>query len=182
LSESPGNKAQTVWVWILDLWTGLHKEKHIEWYVYQQASSLVVEGRRAVKVVFTHLTCQLPFGWVHLITCMLNLTIIVLLLKCALVSAKMGSIIAHAPSPCSWTDSGIQCAGDFTPEINMVSQWIQIIVLPLLYLGFLEFTNELVNPFGVDPHDFPKLTYMTGMRAENDGFFHVQGKSKVSGA
>lgn len=181
LESSVGNKAQTVWVWILDLWAGLYKDKHIEWFCLSQASSLVVEGRRAVKVVFTHLTCQLPFGWVHLITCMLNLTIIILICKCAIVSAKTFAVMAHAPSPCAWTDNGIQCAGNFTPEINLVSQWIQIVILPLLYLGFLEFTNELTNPFGIDPHDFPRLKYMAGMRAENQGFYSVQGKSKASG-
>merc|ERR1719428_1907520 len=100
LKGSPGNKAQTVWVWILDLWAGLYEEKHIEWFCLSQASGLVVEGRRAVKVVFTHLTCQLPYGWVHLITCMLHITILVMVYKCAIVSAKVYAVMMNAPYPC----------------------------------------------------------------------------------
>eukprot|EP00746_Dinoflagellata_sp_MGD_P102243 gnl/MRDRNA2_/MRDRNA2_41772_c0_seq2.p1 gnl/MRDRNA2_/MRDRNA2_41772_c0~~gnl/MRDRNA2_/MRDRNA2_41772_c0_seq2.p1 ORF type:complete len:525 (+),score=89.48 gnl/MRDRNA2_/MRDRNA2_41772_c0_seq2:53-1627(+) len=101
LQESPGSMPQTVWVWILDFWRKLHNEGHVEWWVVQHAQKLISEGRRAIKTIFTYVTCQIPFGWVHLMTFMVNITIIVLVIKAAIITAKDIADMHSAPFPCS---------------------------------------------------------------------------------
>merc|ERR1719217_855808 len=64
LKDIKGSKPQAIWVWILDFWLELHQKGHIDRWVMKQAQLLVFEGRRAVKVVFTYIGCQVPFGWV----------------------------------------------------------------------------------------------------------------------
>jgi predicted membrane chloride channel (bestrophin family) len=183
LEEAPGSMPQTVWVWILDLWRKLHSEGHIEWWVVQHAQKLISEGRRAIKTIFTYVTCQIPFGWVHLMTFMVNITIIVLVLKASIITAKDIADMKAAPNPCSMDiKEGFSCNSDFHDQVSIFSQVMQLIIVPFLFLAFLEFTNELTNPFGEDPHDFPRHVYMCGMRDENLGFFHVAGKGTLVGA
>lgn len=183
LEEAPGSMPQTVWVWILDLWRKLHSEGHIEWWVVQHAQKLIGEGRRAIKTIFTYVTCQIPFGWVHLMTFMVNITLIVLVLKAAIITAKDIADMQASPNPCTMDiRDGFSCNSDFHDQVSIFSQVIQLIIVPFLFLAFLEFTNELTNPFGEDPHDFPRHVYMCGMRDENLGFFHVAGKGTLVGA
>lgn len=182
LQGAVGSMPQTVWVWILDLWKSLHTNGHIEWWVLQEAQDLVVEGRRSVKVALTYVTCQIPFGWVHLMTLMVNITILVLVVKTAVVAAKDIADMRAGAWPCSLdADRGFVCNTDFRDEVALMSQLVQLFIVPFLFLAFLEFTNELSNPYGEDPHDFPRNVYMTGMRNENLGFFHVAGKGEEGG-
>lgn len=182
LEEAPGSLPQTVWVWILDLWRKLHTEGHIEWWVVQHAQKLCGEGRRAIKTIFTYVTCQIPFGWVHLMTFMVNITLIVLVTKAAIITAKDVAHMQGSVLPCTMDiREGFSCNSDFHDQVSIFSQIIQLIIVPFLFLAFLEFTNELTNPFGEDPHDFPRKVYMCGMRDENLGFFHVAGKGTLQG-
>jgi len=174
LQDAPGSMPQTVWVWVLDLWKSLHTKGHIEWWVLQEAQDIVVEGRRSVKTALTYITVQIPFGWVHLMTVMVNITILVLVLKSAIITAKDVADMWSTSWPCIIdVDRGFVCNTDFRDEVGLLSQMIQMVIVPFLFLAFLEFTNELSNPFGEDPHDFPRNVYMTGMRNENLGFYHV---------
>jgi predicted membrane chloride channel (bestrophin family) len=183
LHDAPGSKPQLVWVWILDLWKSLHTKGHIEWWVLQEAQDSVVEGRRSVKTALTYITCQIPFGWVHLMTLMVNITILVLVLKSAIIAAKDIADMWNGEWPCILDiDRGFVCNTDFRDEVGLLSQIIQLVIVPFLFLAFLEFTNELSNPFGEDPHDFPRNVYMTGMRNENLGFFTVAGKGAQDGS
>jgi len=183
LDEAPGSPPQTIWVWILDLWKQLHNDGHVEWWVVQHAQRLASDGRRAVKTIFTYVTCQIPFGWVHLMTFMVNITIIILVLKAAIITAKDVADMSFGKNPCTMDiRQGFSCDSDFHDQVSIFSQVIQLIIVPFLFLAFLEFTNELTNPFGEDPHDFPRHVYMLGMRNENLGFFHVAGKGTGEGA
>lgn len=183
LQDAPGSMPQTIWVWILDLWKSLNTSGHIEWWVLQEAQDLVVDGRRSVKVALTYVTCQIPFGWVHLMTLMVNITVLVLVLKSAIIAAKDIADMRTGAWPCVIdVERGFVCNTDFRDEVALLSQVVQLIIVPFLFLAFLEFTNELSNPYGEDPHDFPRNVYMTGMRNENLGFFHVAGKGSADGA
>lgn len=175
LQETAGSKPQCIWVWILDLWTSLRAEKHIEEFVMIQAQKLVIEGRRAVKVAFTYITCQVPYGWVHLMTCMVNLSVAVLVIKTSLTSTREITLLSKF---CFSGQGGVrndQC--NFNAQVlSLVCEFAHMAIMPFLFLAFLEFTNELSNPFGIDPHDFPRLAYMDAMRKENQAFFDVAGK------
>lgn len=181
LEKNPGDKTQNCWVWILDLWADLLKQQAVSETVHQSVLQYCVEGRRAVSTTFTYISCQVPYGWVHLITVMVNITVIVLVMKCSIVSAKTFSKMAHSPTPCTVRQEGIQCNSSFKSEIELVCQFLELIMVPLIFIGFLEFTNEMCNPFGTGDQDFPRLQYMTGMRTENEGFFMVTGKGSLEG-
>eukprot|EP00746_Dinoflagellata_sp_MGD_P137150 gnl/MRDRNA2_/MRDRNA2_70974_c0_seq1.p1 gnl/MRDRNA2_/MRDRNA2_70974_c0~~gnl/MRDRNA2_/MRDRNA2_70974_c0_seq1.p1 ORF type:complete len:650 (+),score=98.68 gnl/MRDRNA2_/MRDRNA2_70974_c0_seq1:99-2048(+) len=181
LDSSPGDKSQSCWVWILDLWTDILKQKAVSDTVHQSVLEYCVEGRRAAQTAMTYITCQVPYGWVHLITVMVNVTVIILVMKCSIVCTKNFSKRAHSRQPCTVTENGMQCSASFTPEIELFCQIIELILIPLIFIGFLEFTNEMGNPFGVEPSDFPRLQYLTGMRNENEGFFMVTGKGSMKG-
>merc|ERR1712137_591322 len=71
------------------------------------------------------------------------------------------------------------CDSDFSEQFQIFTQLVQLIVIPFLYLAFLQFTTELVNPFGTDPHDFPRLGFLEGMRNDGKGFYQVAGKGTL---
>jgi len=80
LKELAGGKAQAIWVWIQMLWDGLYSAGRIPDHVHQVALGEICAGRRAAKVIRTHLNSQLPFAYTHLMACLVHVNLFVLAL------------------------------------------------------------------------------------------------------
>eukprot|EP00746_Dinoflagellata_sp_MGD_P137729 gnl/MRDRNA2_/MRDRNA2_71491_c0_seq2.p1 gnl/MRDRNA2_/MRDRNA2_71491_c0~~gnl/MRDRNA2_/MRDRNA2_71491_c0_seq2.p1 ORF type:complete len:587 (+),score=69.65 gnl/MRDRNA2_/MRDRNA2_71491_c0_seq2:67-1761(+) len=183
ITDLTGPKCHAVWIWIQDLWTRLYRDKHIEWWLLQQAQCFTTEGRRACKSALTHVNCKLPYGWVHLMTCLVNINCVLLTVKTSAFSASSGSSILNlyfiGENPCHILDDGgsLVCGGEsFRAIVSILCQVTTITATTFLYLGFLELGNELADPFGTDCHDFPRFAWMAGMRKENSDYFALAGK------
>merc|ERR1719387_2630147 len=115
-------------------------------------------------------------------TVMINITVIVLVIKTAITTAQGVTVIWNGDCNDILANNeqmSSSCKHSSAVMVNIFSQLVQMGIMPFLFLAFLEFTNELTNPFGTDHHDFPRLAYLTGMRNENQGFFDMAGKGSA---
>lgn len=168
LSPGPG-RPQAVFVWIQLLWDGLLRQKLIPWHAHQVVLHLIAEGRTATKTIFTHLNTQIPFAYVHLMACLVHFNLLILSLQAGMIFAKAIGIIIAAknPAPGKHTDS------DTGASTLLVAQIIYLTMVPMLYLGFLELSQEISDPFGTDLNDFPRAQFHNVMQDENESFIHM---------
>lgn len=165
LKNLAGGKAQAVWVWIQMLWDGLFKNDLIPSSVHQVALEHISNGRQAAKVIRTYLNTQMPFAYTHLMACLVHVNLFVLAIQAGIVIAKcIGKLQNRA--------AGHEVA-DIQAEVLLITQMLYLTLIPLIYLGFLEFANEIADPFGVDTNDFPRPALHNVMHDENESFFKM---------
>lgn len=165
LGELAGGKAQAVWVWIQLLWDGLFKNGHIPSQVHMVALGHISTGRQAAKLIRTFLNTQMPFAYTHLMACLVHINLFVLALQAGIVIAKcIGKLENRA---------GGKETADIQAEVLLITQFLSLTLIPLIYLGFLEFSNEIADPFGVDANDFPRPALHHVMQDENESFFKM---------
>jgi len=179
LLTTPGHKSKLIWQWILDLWLPLYKEKHIESFIMERVHSSVESGRMGAQVIFTHLGCPMPYGWLHLMSFLVALSTIVLGLKSSVTTAKVIGE-GHKLFYCNFDENGFICHDEvLDTTVKIASQIVQVCLLPFLYYGFLEFSQEIINPFGTDEHDFPRVDYLEKHRKHLEGIQKIAGKGEV---
>mmetsp|Transcript_116318 Transcript_116318/g.324073 ORF Transcript_116318/g.324073 Transcript_116318/m.324073 type:complete len:414 (-) Transcript_116318:77-1318(-) len=162
------SKAQAVWVWMQLLWDGLFQQELIPWHVHQVVLQLIADGRTAVKSIFTHLNTQIPFAYVHLMACLVHFNLFVLALQAGMIIGKsVGMILESRNIP------GKQQAADTEASTLLVSQLVYLTMVPMVYLGFLELSQEIADPFGVDYNDFPRAQFHSAMQDENESFIRA---------
>jgi len=165
LKELAGGKAQAIWVWIQMLWDGLYKKGHIPSQVHLVALGHIANGRQAAKIIRTYLNTQMPFAYTHLMACLVHINLFVLALQAGIVIAKcIGKLQNRAAG---------QEVTDIQAEVVLITQLLYLGLIPLIYLGFLEFSNEIADPFGVDANDFPRPALHNVMHDENESFFKM---------
>merc|ERR1719191_1750111 len=165
LKDLAGGKAQAVWVWIQILWDGLFKNGHIPSQVHLAALGHIASGRQAAKTIRTYLNTQMPFAYTHLMACLVHINLFVLALQAGIVITKcIGKLQARA---------GGKETADIQAEVLLITQFLYLTLIPLIYLGFLEFSNEIADPFGVDANDFPRPALHHVMQDENESFFKM---------
>merc|ERR1719161_2531695 len=109
---------------------------------------------------------------------MVNINIFFIILKTSAFSADaMGEFmqlwwIGERPCTMILDQHALICGGEsFRSLMKLFCQAATVLVTTFLYIGFLELGNDLADPFGTDPHDFPKYAWMAGMRNENEDYF-----------
>lgn len=174
LQKSTGNKAQLVWEWVFEILVELHNNKHIDRNGLRDMQGYVVRGRGGVQALFTIIDTQLPFSWVHLMSFLVGANALIVILKCAISSAKSMRRIEHG---CRLNAAaGLICDADSVDiPLQMFAQMLQVILTPFVHFGFLEFSNDLQNPFGSNPSDFPRNLYMEKLDQLLQGFDTIRG-------
>jgi len=160
-------KAQAVWVWIQLLWDGLLEQKAIPWHVHQVVLRIIADGRVAVKSIFTYLNTQIPFAYVHLMACLVHFNLLLLALQSGMIIGKSVGIIREKAT------SGKLNSADTEATTLLMSQVFYLIMVPMVYLGFLELSQEISDPFGTDLNDFPRAQYHNVMQDENEAFIFM---------
>jgi len=174
LQKCTGNKAQLVWEWVFDILVELHNNKHIDRNGLRDLQSFVVRGRGGVQATFAIIDTQLPFSWVHLMSFLVGANALIVILKCSIASAKSMHVLEHG---CRLTASaGLICATDAADvPLQLFAQMVQVVLTPFVHFGFLEFSNDLQNPFGSNPSDFPQKLYAKKLDHQLQGFDAVRG-------
>lgn len=164
-------RPQAIWVWIQLLWDGLLQQKLIPWHVHHVVLHHIHEGRLAAKTIFTHLNTQIPFAYVHLIACLVHFNLIILALQAGMIISKAVGMIQNAKQ------AQVMEAGRHTQDTEattlLITQMFYLTVVPLLYLGFLELSQEIADPFGTDLNDFPRAQFHNVMQDENESFIRT---------
>lgn len=165
IKDLAGGKAQAIWVWIQMLWDGLFRASLIPSQVHMVAMGHIANGRQAAKLIRTHLNTQMPFAYTHLMACLVHVNLFVLALQAGIVIAKcIGKLELRAQG---------QETADIQAEVLLITQMLYLTFIPLIYLGFLELSNEIADPFGVDANDFPRPALHNVMHDENESFFKM---------
>lgn len=115
-------------------------------------------AKEGMTTMNMYLDTQLPFGYVHLMTLLVNLQNLVMALKA-------GILFAHAYA----LDK---------PNL-MVQQCISCLVIVLLYQGILQISYVIADPFGDDVINFPIRGYMNYIAAVVDATFEAQAECPV---
>merc|ERR1719359_2223047 len=97
--------------------------------------------------------------------CLVHVNLFVLALQAGIVTAKC---IAKLENRVLLKENA-----DIQAEVLLISQMLYLTLIPLIYLGFLEFANEIADPFGVDTNDFPRPALHNVMHDENESFFKM---------
>merc|ERR1719330_946299 len=71
-------------------------------------------------------------------------------------------------------DTGV--VTDTEAVTTLFTQIFYLTMVPMLYLGFLELSQEISDPFGTDPNDFPRAMLHNVMHDECESFFRVAEK------
>jgi predicted membrane chloride channel (bestrophin family) len=165
------SKAQAIWVWIQVLWDKQLQKKRIPSHVHWNALNRISDGRTALKRIFTILSTQLPFAYVHLMAVLVHLNLVILAFQAGTSLAYAVGLLSSAYStPLTHRAEASEAA------TIILTQLVYLTVVPMVYLGFLELTQEIADPFGMDANDFPRAHIHNTMQDENESFFSLAGK------
>jgi len=115
-------------------------------------------AKEGMTTMNMYLDTQLPFGYVHLMTLLVNLQNMVMTLKAGILFAQ-----AYALGNTNL----------------MVQQCISCLVIVLLYQGILQISYVIADPFGDDIINFPIRGYMNYIAAVVDATFEAQAECPV---
>merc|ERR1719456_22468 len=148
LKELAGGKAQAIWVWIQMLWDGLYSAGRIPAHVHQVVLGEISAGRRAAKVIRTHLNSQLPFAYTHLMACLVHVNLFVLALQAGIVAAKC---IAKLKNRAAGTETA-----DFQAEVLLISQLLYLTLIPLVWMRTTSPGQPFTIPFRMRTSHFSR--------------------------
>eukprot|EP00927_Polykrikos_kofoidii_P050782 TRINITY_DN44655_c0_g1_i1.p1 TRINITY_DN44655_c0_g1~~TRINITY_DN44655_c0_g1_i1.p1 ORF type:complete len:588 (-),score=62.92 TRINITY_DN44655_c0_g1_i1:217-1980(-) len=184
-----GSRPQSVWVWILDIWTGLHHNNIIDDRTKRQACEHILAGRRAVKSVLDTIGTRPPFGFVHLAAVMVHLSIFLLTLRVAMCVALIVSRGLAEQKMCgsaAAVNSQVAqstCVRDATALVLEAAAYITFfLAIDGIMLAVLHFASLLQNPLEAEPGacGIPRSVFLSGMLYENKGFYALARKGHGS--
>lgn len=174
LIDLPGGaKAQGVWAWIQMLMDEQFTMQRIPAVIQMSVQTEITNARTAVKTIFTHLTTPMPFAYVHLMACLVHLNLLLLVLQAGMVcTAAIGKIyLLHHSTKAELEAADVKA--DTEACMLLFAQAVLLIMVPMLYLGYLELAYEIADPFGTDPNDFPRAMIHNALQEECEGFFKL---------
>merc|ERR1712032_655149 len=115
-------------------------------------------AKDGMMVMNMYLDTPLPFGYVHLITLLVNVQNLVMALKSGFVFAQAYAMGDH---------------------FVMVQQVVTLGVVVCLYQGILQIACVTANPFGDSILSFPIVGYMNYMAHTVDAMFGAQAECPV---
>jgi len=174
LIDLPGGaKAQGVWAWIQMLMDEQFRMQRIPSGIQISVQTEITNARTAVKTIFTHLTTPMPFAYVHLMACLVHLNLLLLVLQAGMVcTAAIGKIAIIRHSTAAELEKA-DIKADTEACMLLFAQAVLLIMVPMLYLGYLELAYEIADPFGTDPNDFPRAMIHNTLQDECEGLFKL---------
>eukprot|EP00746_Dinoflagellata_sp_MGD_P040368 gnl/MRDRNA2_/MRDRNA2_197479_c0_seq1.p1 gnl/MRDRNA2_/MRDRNA2_197479_c0~~gnl/MRDRNA2_/MRDRNA2_197479_c0_seq1.p1 ORF type:complete len:579 (-),score=60.35 gnl/MRDRNA2_/MRDRNA2_197479_c0_seq1:61-1797(-) len=171
LEEAKGPKPFVVWVWIAELFATLYQQKDIDWLLFVRADEQISNARQGIRTCLTHVKVQIPYVWPHLMSFMVHTAVLCNVFRMgAMTSATLLRIhnrISSGRGGCRFHGFGYVC----TPEA--VNDWLtiacnilRVLSSTFIYLGFLQLTSGLMNPFGKETWDFPMEAYVQAVESE----------------
>lgn len=166
-------KAQAVWAWVQMLMDEQFRMNRIPRELYIPVQNEIMKGRTAVKTIFTHLSTPMPFAYVHLMACLVHVNLLLLALQAGMVCTQaIGKILLlHSKAESKEHLEAIGIKQDGEAGMHMFAQVLLLVMVPVLYLGFLELAIEMTDPFGTDHNDFPRAMIHNAMQDECEGIF-----------
>lgn len=111
-------------------------------------------ARSAINLTNSHLTCQLPYGYVHLILLIVHVTCLANSLYCGI---QLG---------CHLRDAHVAGASAYIWLPIVFTRILRIIFLPIMLDGMLLIGTVIANPLGDDADDFPMGAYLEELEDE----------------
>jgi predicted membrane chloride channel (bestrophin family) len=176
LIDLPGGvKAQAVWAWVQMLMDDQFRTQRIPRELHLSVQNEIIKGRTAVKTIFTHLSTPIPFAYVHLMACLVHVNLLLLVLQAGMVCTQaIGKILLLKSK--GETKDHLEAIGvheDGEAGMHLFAQLLLLVMVPVLYLGFLELAFEITDPFGTDHNDFPRAMIHNTMQDECEAIFKV---------
>mmetsp|Transcript_50243 Transcript_50243/g.135222 ORF Transcript_50243/g.135222 Transcript_50243/m.135222 type:complete len:409 (+) Transcript_50243:2-1228(+) len=174
LVDLPGPvKGQAVWAWVQMLMDDQFRMQRIPRELNMPVQNEIIKGRTAVKTIFTHLNTPMPFAYVHLMACLVHVNLLLLVLQAGMVCTQaIGKILLLKSK--TETKEHLEAVGvheDGAAGMHLFAQVLLVVMVPMLYLGFLELAYEITDPFGTDHNDFPRAMIHNTMQDECEGIF-----------
>lgn len=168
------SKAQAVWVWIQVLWDKQLELRRIPAHVHWAAMQHISAGRTSVKRIFTILSTQLPFAYVHLMAVLVHLNLLILAFQAGTsIAFSVGKFVEVTKMDKTEVKA---MASDSIACTTLVTQLVYLTTVPMVYLGFLELAQEIADPFGHDANDFPRACIHNTIQDESESFFQLGEK------
>jgi len=121
---------------------------------YSTIMKCVLDARTAINLGQSHLQCQLPYGYIHLILVIVHATCIA---NSMYSGIHLGSVIRQGVD----NGSGPEL---FIPLILI--RCLRIVFVPLLLDGMMVIGTVIANPLGDEADDFPSGSYMEELEDE----------------
>jgi len=194
--EQLAAQPQVVWVWIAGTFQRLAQAGKLPSRLLANLYETCARARSSVAGIFAHLSTQLPYSYVHLISVVVHANNLLVAVKCGTMAAvAVRSLLEHhafdsavTPSASGATSSsslaaaaaaaaaggirGVHGSGQGSGEAAQVLllQCLQAIFVPLATVGLLEVATLVGEPFGSSFQDFPRSAYHVWMRDECEAF------------
>jgi len=146
------------WAWILRICLSAMDYNHTPHSRSSQVMRQCVMAREGMAVMNMYLDTQLPFGYVHLITLLVNV-------QNMMMGVKGGIVFAQALS------AGM--------VFLMIEQVLTLVIIVFLYQGMLQISYVIADPFGDDILDFPIRGFMKYVATTVDAMFEAQADCPV---
>lgn len=157
-------KFGAIWSWLLAYLQELMKKDLIPKERYSQFTEICRTGRKSANLVLTHLECQLPLPYVHLVCFITNVY--------QFTIAFTSGIVAAA----AWEQEEEQIVAT---QI-VFWQFFRGFVFCLIYQSLLETIEQISNPLGTDDIDFPGMYIHLSCKYECESMFAAVNKQPWS--
>jgi predicted membrane chloride channel (bestrophin family) len=140
-------KAQLVLVWLDSFYHGpVMASGRINYKHVRTLDMNVAQLRASIGQIFTYINTQLPYSYVHLLSC-------AVLLSNTMLSVKVGIAIGRNMAPDTPTDI-----------VYQMVQAFQVFFVPFSYHAFIRLCEELSNPLGDNFGAFPGYAFHCQLR------------------
>eukprot|EP00931_Biecheleriopsis_adriatica_P005277 TRINITY_DN106801_c0_g1_i1.p1 TRINITY_DN106801_c0_g1~~TRINITY_DN106801_c0_g1_i1.p1 ORF type:complete len:535 (-),score=88.98 TRINITY_DN106801_c0_g1_i1:73-1647(-) len=130
------NRGEALWCWISALSSEAMEMIQLPAPNFNMLYTHLRNATKGIHVIHQHLTTQLPFPYVHMITLLVNTHNCIV----AVVAGLKFAVALHGERPA-------ECA----------MQFMHLVIVPTMYQGLLQICMFLSDPFGEDIIDFPIL-------------------------
>jgi hypothetical protein len=121
---------------------------------YSVIANQLIKAREAVNKTNAYLTCQMPFGYVHLILLLVHLT-------CFCNTLYTGINFGEMLSQLHRQNAGPE---EYVPLY--IARILRLLLLPLILDGMMLIGSVIANPLGTEADDFPSSRYLEEMEDE----------------
>ena len=155
------SKPLVVWAWMSRFWSqALAGELATTPIVHAPQLAPIVmrriaDARGACGTALAFIDTQQPFPYVHLLAIMTDLALAVNAATCGLQAGR------------DLNDSDTQY---HEVPLLLLTAWLRVAVVVVIFNGLLAVGSELDNPLGDDPADLPALAFQVWMKKECESF------------
>eukprot|EP00276_Gloeochaete_wittrockiana_P003140 CAMPEP_0184662198 /NCGR_PEP_ID=MMETSP0308-20130426/42033_1 /TAXON_ID=38269 /ORGANISM="Gloeochaete witrockiana, Strain SAG 46.84" /LENGTH=901 /DNA_ID=CAMNT_0027104031 /DNA_START=163 /DNA_END=2867 /DNA_ORIENTATION=- len=143
--ENLPSKYLIIYTWLADLLKEVALNGRLVYpeYVLPLMHGDISVMRGGASDIFMYLNCQIPYSYVHMLTLVSKIHVLFVVLY-------VGGLIGRG-----FIERSV---------MTIVFGYCFLFATRIIYEGLLQIHHSLVNPFGDDPDDFPRLSYQEGLR------------------